>query len=241
MRHPVLAAVMLLLPGCAAQFGDVHHFATVNTTTHQVENIFRVTVSGHAEMTNARYIAGFYDERAVDLFFNEVKAGDLTPGRGADPIFKTVDCTGLDDAACKAKQDQVLRIVPVGSEAGNHGTFVLILSTNADAIAGTIGAFSESDLAVQSALYLATKGDHDHAAAITASSSTTNAGRRSTMTSIKSLLAITPTTAPAASQRNLAVLRAAAAGIAPDGPPPTFTTVEEARLWFASQPRGGGR
>lgn len=240
MKWPMIGVAAAMLSGCAAQFGDVHHFATVDPVTNQVDNIFRVKVSGHAEMTNVRYISGFYDERAVDLFFNEVKAGDLTPTKGAEPIFKTADCTGLDSAACKAKQDQILGVVPVGGDIGKRGAFVLILSSNADAIASTIGAFSESDLAVQSALFLATKDVRDRAATVTAAADTVATGRRSTMASIKSLLAIDPKTQTEATQRNLAVLRAAAAGIAPDGPP-NFKSIDEARLWFASQPRGATR
>ena len=240
MKWSTMAAATFMLSGCAAEFGDVHHFATVDPVTKKVDNIFRVKVSGHAEMTNVRYISSYYDERAVDLFFNEVKAGDLTPTKGAEPIFKTVDCAGLDAAACTAKQEQVLSIVPVGNDMGKRGAFVLILSSNADAIASTIGAFSESDLAVQSALFLATRGDRERAATVTASADTVATGRRSTMASIKSLLTIDPKSPNDATQRNMAVLRAAGAGIAP-GAPPAFTTIEEARLWFASQPRGTTR
>jgi hypothetical protein len=139
-------AVLFLaaLGGCSATFHEKHHFATVDTETGEVQNIFRVTVNGDASMTNARYVAGFYDERAVDLFFNEIQSRPLTDAdrnSGAPPIFRQVDCSGMDEAACKAKQDQILRMIPVGADLGRTGTFVMILSTNADAIANTIGSF----------------------------------------------------------------------------------------------------
>jgi len=53
------------------------YYFAIDPRTNQVINIFRVTVHGNAEMANVRYISGFYDQRAVDLFFNETRSGAL--------------------------------------------------------------------------------------------------------------------------------------------------------------------
>src|SRR5690348_16710028 len=70
------AAALLLLSGCASVV-DRHHFATVDAQTGEIINIFRVTVRGDAQLANARYISGYYDQRAVDLFFNQVRSTPL--------------------------------------------------------------------------------------------------------------------------------------------------------------------
>ncbi|QNO27504.1 hypothetical protein EEB18_000415 [Sphingopyxis sp. OPL5] len=238
-------AIMVGLPGCTATFGDVHHFATVDKSNGEVVNIFRVTVSGEAINTNARYLSGYYDERAIDLFFNEVQSTplDSSKGFGAAPsFFNGFDCADLDPAACAAKREQRLATIPIGNDSGKKGAFVLLLSTNADAIANTIGAFSESDVVMQSVMYLATKEKRRDAAIIEATTSTTTQQRRATMDTIDALSKITgaagaPLTPAQQEQRWLAILRAAAAGIAPQAPP-GFTTIAEANAWFARQPRG---
>lgn len=241
MRLFISVIITIFLSACAARFGEQHLFATIDPTTNQVVNIFRVHVKGSAELSNARYIAGFYDERAVDLFFNEVKASELSDSdtkRGADAIFKTVDCAGKDVAACQAAQDQVLRVVPVGSKPGNEGAFVLILSTNADAIAGTIGAFAENESVVQSAMFLATGARRKEAAAITARSGIVVNARNASIAELDALItsASAATTSTARTTLYLAALQAAAAGLAPNAPP-NFATEAEARSWFSALPR----
>lgn len=238
----VLAGACILLAGCATQFGDRHFFAVVDPTTQKVVNIFRVTVRGDAALANSRYVSGFYDERAVDLFFNEVKSTDLPADvsrAGVEPIFGTVDCTGKTDAECQTAKDKALQTVPIGVDAGRSGAFVLILSTNADAIAGTIGAFAESQQVVQSAMYLANAPRRRQAATYQATADTVDNLRGASITEISSLLAAADAASPGAAKEQLylATLHAAAAGLDPSAPP-AFTTIAEARAWFAAHPRG---
>ena len=227
-----------LLSGCAASFQDKHHFATINTQTGEIANIFRVTVKGGAELSNTRYISGYYDERAVDLFFNEVKSGDLAADyskSGVSPIFKTVDCKDLDDKACAAKQDAILRTVPVGRDIGKEGAFVMILSTSADAIASSIGSFAENEAVLQSALYLATRSDREQSAKIAAIAPIVNNQRLAVVKEIDTIFSGSPNLAKS---DYLEILRAAAAGLAPDAVP-RFSDEKEAAAWFAARPRGG--
>ena len=73
-------------------------------------------------------MSGYYDERAIDLFFNEIRTPDtpstLFPANQTNP--------GTDT-----------KLTPLSPTAEN-GAFVLILSSDADSVANTIGSFAES-------------------------------------------------------------------------------------------------
>lgn len=232
----------VLLGGCTAAVMDRHHFATVDPQTNQIINIFRVTVHGNAEMANVRYISGFYDQRAVDLFFNETRSGALPPDLqsvGIDPIFRTCPAPATEE--CLAGQARQLRTVPIGGSPTDQGAFVMILSSNADAVAGTIGAFAENDLAVGSAMYLATRSDREEAAAVGARSGINNAMRAATMTELNTLVTgAANADEPTRKAIYLQMLNATAAGLMPQAPP-RFTEVDQARTWFAARPWMAGR
>lgn len=129
----MLWLLALLLGGCAATIHETHFLPSyAPSDDRQVNpvNFFRLQVDGTASLTNARYLSGFFDERAVDLFFNEMKAPtnqklfDETikpPGQPANEAFKPLTPT-------------------------TDGAYVLILSTNADSIANVIGSFAESQV-----------------------------------------------------------------------------------------------
>lgn len=242
LTYSTLAAV-LILSGCGANFQERHHFATLDTKTKEVINIFRVTVKGDVQMANARYLAGYYDERAVDLFFNEVKATDLTDARlsargGVPPIFTSIDCTGKSEAECQVLYNNRLRTIPIGSNTSPTGAFVMILSTDADAIAGTIGAFAENETVVGSAMYLATRSQRDDAATVAARAGVVGNTRTAAIAELSTLFGQAATAADEKSRDRLylSILQAAAAGLAPEAAP-TFQTYKEAQAWFAARPR----
>lgn len=236
-------AVAAMLCSCGVSMQERHYFASVNKTTGETVNVYRLTVSGGAGMANARYIAGFYDERAVDLFFNEVRASNLgtTANNASAPNIFDPTCTGADAAACSNERNRRLGIVPIGDpQRTDHGSFVLILSSNADAIAGTIGQFAENDANVQAALFLATRDTHQQAAQIRAADPFVDRGRAATYVEMKALFDAVPA-APAANAANrtqayLAILQAAAAGLDP-ATAPQFTNMDEAKAWFDGRPR----
>ena len=75
--------------------------------------------------------ADYFDERAIALFFNELKS---TPER---KLFD--ESVRLPGAAAGTSFEPL-------SPTEANGAFVLIMSTNADAIASTIGSFAESQV-----------------------------------------------------------------------------------------------
>jgi len=223
------------LGGCGSNFGETHYFSVVDGSNKPI-NFFRLNVSGGGGFANIRYVSGYFDERAVDLFLNESKSAPLTnggAGAAVPSIFHTVDCNGLDAAACTAAQDKVLHIVPVGEKMPANGAFVLIISSNADAIAGTIGSFAENDITLNSAMFLLNHDKLTQAAASDATKPIVDADRNATIEQVGALLD-SANKASTTDRPNtyIEVLRTIARGVSSD--PPTFTDEATARTWFVA-------
>lgn len=238
------AMLSLLASGCGGNFGEVHLMATVDKKSGDVANVFRVEVSGLTRLTNARYLAGYYDEKAVEAFFNETKASTIDfsnlntlVGTSVPAFSRSAPC--VNSPACATGVDT--NLAPLGSLA-TGGAFMLILSTNPDAIVSTIGAFVDNDQNVQSAMFLLTRGDRASVAKLGATQSVTAATRAGVAKELGDLLPQGDSHDLPAKQRQqyLAALGAVASGLAP-GSAPNFATVKEARQWFAALSRGASR
>ena len=136
MPGRVLTAVLVLLTaafisGCVTRFKENHYFSSESKASEldRPNNFFRLTINGWSIFTSTRYVSGFYDERAVDLFFNEIKADP-------QPLFP--------NQLVEPGSEEVIRPLTPGPE---RGALVLILSTNADAVADAIGSFGEGQAA----------------------------------------------------------------------------------------------
>ena len=136
----VTALALAQLIGCAATIHENHYFAAYKETAPNVREpvqFYRLTVDGDSHFANTRYLTGYFDERAVSLFFNELRSSSASGSKLFDDNMKL---PGADPST---------RITPLSPTPG-EGAFVLIMSTNADAIAGTIGAFAESQVVADS-------------------------------------------------------------------------------------------
>jgi hypothetical protein len=132
VRVLLLFGIAFAFWGCGTSFRENHYFSSASDdpTRERKTNYFRVTVDGWAAFSAARYVSGYYDERAVDLFFNEVKAIDGT--QIIAPLFQE-----------PFTDDEIRPFSP----AEGKGALVMILSTNADAVAAAIGNFAEGEAA----------------------------------------------------------------------------------------------
>lgn len=228
-----LIAACALLASCQGTFKETHYFASVEPVSGKAVNFFRLTVRGRTEFTSARYISGYYDERAVDLFLNEAKSQPLTAGDGVAPIFKYLDCADPGDAACRTKQEERLRLVPLGGAVAKNGAFVMILSTNADAIAGTIGSLAENEILLNSTLFLLNRGTITSAARANAVQPIADAQRSGTIAGLDALYADADgLNTTEVEGTYLQILRTIAGELG--GAPPVFATDAEARAWFAA-------
>lgn len=137
LRQALLVTGLLgaaLLAGCGTVIHERHFFASfVDDPDGKREpaQFFRVKVDGNTSFSNTRYLTGYFDERAVSLFFNEIKA----------PANQKL----FDDATVVPGAPAGTKLTPLSPTADN-GAFVLIMSTNADAVASTIGSFAESQV-----------------------------------------------------------------------------------------------
>lgn len=225
-RRPVTtlacSMVTLLVGGCATTFQETHYFQSLDPKTKTPTNYYRLKVSGYGAMSSARYVSGYYDERAVDLFFNEVKTG------------KTAD----DDAAVRKifedKQNNPgsdVVIKPLNPDAGN-GVFVMILSTNASSVTRALGQFGENQVVADAITNLVNKETILKGSIATSS---TVAKANATADELDNVMDNLPKdSAPdkEASIRALVrVLNTIASGMGKG--PTSFQTFDEAEAWFA--------
>ncbi|WIV97478.1 hypothetical protein [Kinneretia aquatilis] len=209
----------LALPCClvaCTSFKQVYHFQSGGATAEQ-PNFFRVVVSGSAQTAKARFLAGFYDERAVDLYFNEI--------RSPDGELRTL--FPLNQKA--PGEDTVLK--PLSPETGK-GTFVMIFSTNPKAVADTIGNFAESQLVADALTNILNKREVEAARILTATRSASDSGANAAADELAAILpADSGAPADAATlERNYR--RALEAISRQTGGPQSFADMVAARAWL---------
>lgn len=213
------AVVALALCGCSAVVQESHYFATFTNPAPGIREpaqFYRLKVEGSAHFADARYLTGYFDERAVSLFFNELKGpkdGKLFVDGQKPPGSDT-------------------KLTPLNSDA-NEGAFVLIMSTNADSIAGTIGAFAESQVVADSLTRLLNrdrfraKAQSDALVGVKKAEATALFARVDAQTK-SAATAVSGAESAAAYRRALSALAQALGYTGPE-----FTSVTEAQNWFS--------
>ncbi|MBI2399205.1 MAG: hypothetical protein HYV17_15580 [Xanthomonadales bacterium] len=218
MRAVLGVALANLLSGCGANFKEEHFFATYSgQNSVEPKNFFRLKVTGKTSFSNARYVAGYYDERAVDLFFNEVKP------TSTQHVF-------LADQKEPGTEDNVKPLTP----ADGRGRFVMILSTNADSIANTIGAMSENQAAMEALNNLVNKSQIEH---IQQSAAETPGHKASAAATVRQLTSLSNSLADdsdvtTANGSVLGILNELARAA---GHPVSFASIGDAESWFMRQ------
>ncbi len=120
---PLLLAVGLAWTvGCHAVNRD-RYFLQSSSKPGEEPNYYRVTVRGRAVASQARYVSGFFDEKAVEEYF-----GEFSQPKGGK--FFT-ESEPVDDEPIDPRLE--------------HRSLVLLLSANSDAVAGQIGALAENE------------------------------------------------------------------------------------------------
>lgn len=217
MRLLVLVLSGLLLLGCT-RFDERHYFTSETKQGDQrATNYFRVRVRGGAALSSARYVAGYYDERAVDLFFNEMK----TAGSSSKLFHE-----GQKDPG----SNEVIRPLSPKTE---DGAFVMILSTNSQAVANTIGNFAESNVVAEAITNLVNRGKLTEIRRAESELSVKQNRAKGVAGRIQGLLARLPANGNRAETRE-AYLRVLNVIAETYGARQNFTTVNEAAQWFAT-------
>jgi hypothetical protein len=112
--------------GCGSRFHEVHYFKSIDGKTNEPINFYRVTVEGATAFSSSRYLSGYFDERAVDLYFSEFSQPDKGEFYGV------------------VNEEDSGKVVPLG-EAEDNRRLVMILSSNSDDIATAISSFAQSE------------------------------------------------------------------------------------------------
>jgi len=234
-----------LASGCAV-VSEKHYFASVTQPTAAnptgIVNIFRLRVHANTGMANVRYIAGTYDERAVDFFLNEVKAKDYTNKDSTghvDPVFR-LNCPIKDDPAtdkdeCLESYQEAIRLVPLSGDADDldGSAFVIILSTNANAISETIGAIAENDIAIRSVNYLLNRDTFEAAKTLETLKVYHEAERKAVLDTLSGQFEGYGDHDAQGTERELTILKTIAVALAPDEAI-TFNDIGEAKAWFST-------
>lgn len=226
-----LAGAAAALGGCSTTVSENHFFAAfVDRPGGEREPVqfYRLSVDGNSQFANTRYLTGYFDERAVSLFFNELRSP--TNQKLFDDNMVLPGSSGS-------------KITPLSPSAEN-GAFVLIMSTNADAIANTIGSFAESQVVADSLTRLLNR---DRFLAKTQSDAKLSINKAEA-TSLVAQLTVHTQAATTAQSSELAAasyrraLTALAQSLGYSGP--EFSSLEKAREWFAleaAKPTAGGQ
>ena len=225
-----LIVATLALGGCGTVIHERHYFASFNEAPggkREPTQFFRVNVDGSTSFSNTRYLTGYFDERAVSLFFNEIKA----PAN--QKLFD--ESIALPGAAAGTK------LTPL-SPTSDNGAFVLIMSTNADAVASAIGSFAESQAVADALTRIVNR---DRIKAKLQSDATLNVQKAQGAALWSQVEALTKSASAAgtgakAASIYLSTLSTLARGLGYTGP--DFAKAEDARTWLnLEESRSGGK
>lgn len=233
-RSPVRSSLLVLLlfplgtAACGVKFNEQHIFAQSQQAT-TAANYLRIDVEGRSRNGNARYIAGFYDERAVDLFFNEIKPGQSTCGTlgcGADALAVRPICGVSPDGSPNCQ-----RQLAVGDPS--TGAFLMLFSTNAAVVADAIGQFAENQSVADALTSLASRDRVREIRQRTAASEAFLRSQTAVVSEVSSILDHAATNNASAQQQDLLrVIRVLARASGYRG---VIETITDAERWLESQ------
>lgn len=217
-----LLGTAAVLGGCSTTVSENHFFAAFRDRPggeREPVQFYRLSIDGNSQFANTRYLTGYFDERAVSLFFNELRS----------PTNQK-----LFDDSMVLPGSSGTKITPLSPSAEN-GAFLLIMSTNADAIANTIGSFAESQVVADSLTRLLNR---DRFLAKTQSDAKLSINKAEATSLVAQLTAHTQAATSAATSEVAAAsyrraLTALAQSLGYSGP--EFSSLAKARDWFASE------
>lgn len=70
-RRYLVFFLIWVIAGCASSFAEKHFFKSVDQQGYTI-NYYRLKVNGSTFLSSSRYLSGYFDERAVDAYFNQI-------------------------------------------------------------------------------------------------------------------------------------------------------------------------
>ena len=123
---PIL--IMILLVSCST-FHEIHYFkdkVDSKSGISLVPNYYKVEIRGYSLISSSRYLSGYFDQSAINLYFNELSQ----PKNGT--LFN------------KTSENEKTFTNEVGNE------LIVILSTNAKAVSDQIGNIAKNQTILNS-------------------------------------------------------------------------------------------
>jgi hypothetical protein len=225
MRTLCLVFLGLLSVGCSSVFTETHYFKASDPNTGDPVNYFKVEVTGSGAAVRSRYVSGYYDERAVDLFFNELKTEAATAG-DIGPIFNAMTEPGTD-----------VTVKPL-SPGPDRGAFIMFFSANAKAAADAIGSFAENQAVADAITNILNRGTIREQRTLAAAAAVSSARNAATLAELEALFAEVPdpTNAVGEEETKAAYLRILSAIARSLGTDVEFGDFDEAVEWAKAQP-----
>lgn len=228
MRNRMLVLLGALLPlvGCST-FHETHYFRETNPHTGAPVNYFRIAITGNAFLVRSRYVSGYYDERAVDLFFNELKTA--TDQDSIPPLF-------VGSLVNPGSDDKIQPLTP-GPE---HGAFIMFFSANAKAAADAIGGFADNQSVADGITNLLNRSTTREANLNAATATLVQKKNAATVAELDALFqqlpdptSTTATDKAAVEATYVRIMNAIARSL---GAAAEFTSLDDAMQWANSQP-----
>ncbi len=134
---PIL--IMIMFTSCST-FHEIHYFKDKVDTKNGISlvpNYYKVEIRGYSLISSSRYLSGYFEQSAINLYFNE-----MTQPKEAKLFNKTDDneMTQPKEAKLFNKTDDDDKTFT--NEKGNE--LILILSTNAKAVSDQIGNIAKN-------------------------------------------------------------------------------------------------
>ena len=224
---PFLFLLVSQLISCATFVGEEHYFQAVDKETGNVTNYYRLSVDGSAFMSSARYVSGYYDERAVDLFFNEMKISTTKPTDTTSSMLFNAEANN------PGTQNKITPLSPTDE----NGAFLMVLSSNASSVTNTIGQFAENQIVADAITNLANR---DVIIAEEKKSQADMLSANATSTEINNLFDLVPSSNQPDKSETIAayirILNAIARGL--DEDQSGFTDFNNAETWLKRMKQG---
>jgi hypothetical protein len=136
IKYLIPILIMIMFASCST-IRDEHYFKDkVNTNSDlpskSVSNYYRVKIRGYSFLSSSRYLSGYFDQNAINLYFNEISQPENAK---------------LFSMTKKGKDSTV-----VTDETGKE--LVLVLSTNSKAFTNKIGGIVKNQTMLNSLAHI---------------------------------------------------------------------------------------
>lgn len=140
-KKSIIAFLMIIMLSSCSTFYETHYFKDKvglesGQQSNKVSNYYRVKIKGYSFLSSSRYVSGYFNQEAINLYFNEIKQASSAK------LFNTKETNGAKSLLTNEDGDEL----------------VLVFSTNAKAITDQVGNIAKNQTILNSIAQL-TQGE----------------------------------------------------------------------------------